>query len=213
MNRVRVKICGITRVQDALAAVDAGADALGFMFYERSPRCVNVTAAREIIRELPPFVAKVGVFVDAPQTDVERTIAECGLDTLQFHGNEPPQFCDRFGLKIIKAFRVRGREVLDEASAYPQAAWLLDSFVPGQLGGTGATFNWDLACEAVARHPRVILAGGLTPENVAEAIRRVRPYAVDVSSGVESVPGVKDARKLQPFLSAVRFCALPSNRS
>ena len=197
---VRVKICGITSLRDALAAVEAGADALGFMFYEESPRAVSVRQAREIIRRLPPFVSKVGVFVNATAAQVKRIARECELDTLQFHGQETPDYCARFSLPVIKAFRIRDAASVRELPAYPVAAWLLDSFVPGRLGGTGAKFNWDLAVLARQAGRPVILAGGLTPANVAKAVRRVRPYAVDVSSGVETAPGVKDADKMRAFI-------------
>jgi len=201
---VKVKICGVTNFADALAAVDAGADALGFMFYAPSPRCVTHERASEIIRELPPFVAKVGVFVNPTENEVRQAITECALDTLQFHGEEPPEFCRRFGLKVIKAFRIRDAESLRATAAYPAEAWLLDSYVAGQLGGTGARFNWDLATEAARVHRSVILAGGITPENAAEAVRKVRPYGLDVSSGVESAPGKKDAVKVRAFITAAK---------
>lgn len=204
---VRVKICGITRVEDALAAIDAGADALGFMFYEKSPRVLNVKQAAAILRELPPLVAKVGVFVNPSDEAVRRAIDETGIDTLQFHGEEPPEFCRRFGLKTIKAFRVRDAESLVATREYANEAWLLDSFVAGQHGGTGAQFNWDLAAEAASRHQRVILAGGLSPANAAEAVRKVRPFALDVSSGVESAPGRKDAAKVRDFIAAAKGAA------
>jgi len=200
---VKVKICGITGGADALAAVDAGADALGFMFYAPSPRNVSFGVAAEIIRQLPPFVAKVGVFVNPSEDDVRRAVGECGLDTLQFHGEETPEFCRRFGLKTMKAFRVRDAESLRQTDAYANEAWLLDSYVAGQLGGTGARFNWELATEAARRHT-VLLAGGLTPENAAEAVRKVRPYGLDVSSGVESAPGKKDAAKVRAFIAAAK---------
>lgn len=200
---VKVKICGITSAADALAAVDAGADALGFMFYAASPRNVSFSVAAEIIRQLPPFVAKVGVFVNPAEDDVRRAISECGLDTLQFHGEEPPEFCRRFGLKTMKAFRVRDAESLKQTEPYTSEAWLLDSYVAGQLGGTGARFNWDLATEAARQHT-VLLAGGLTPDNAAEAVRKVRPYGLDVSSGVESAPGKKDAAKARAFIAAAK---------
>ena len=202
--RTRTKICGITNAADARAALDAGADALGFVFSELSPRCLTMDAAAAIIRELPPFLAKVGLFVDAPEDLVRRTIEATGIDTLQFHGQESPGFCRRFPLTVIKAFRVRDERTLEEMKAYPEPAWLLDAYVAGQLGGTGVTFNWDLAARAVLQHRTVILAGGLTPENAAEAVRQVRPYAVDVSSGVESAPGKKDHGRLRAFIEAVR---------
>ena len=197
---LRVKICGITNVLDALAAVDAGANALGFVFYERSSRFVTGQSAREIIGALPPFVSKVGVFVNAPEALVQRTIQQCGLDTLQFHGDETPQFCRKFGLKTIKAFRIRDQQSLARLADYTEEAWLLDSDVPGRLGGTGTRFNWELAGEAKKMKRPIILAGGLTPENVAEAVRQVHPYAVDVSSGVESAPGKKDPVKMRNFI-------------
>ena len=203
---VKVKICGITSVADALAAVDAGADALGFMFYAPSPRNVSFGLAADIIRQLPPFVAKAGVFVNPAEDDVRRAIAECGLDTLQFHGEETPEFCRRFGLKTMKAFRVRDAEFLTQTGPYSDEAWLLDSYVAGQPGGTGARFNWDLATDAARRHT-VLLAGGLTPENAAEAVRKVRPYGLDVSSGVESAPGKKDAVKVRAFIAAAKSVA------
>jgi phosphoribosylanthranilate isomerase len=207
MHRVRVKICGITHPEDALEAVEAGADALGFMFYERSPRHVDLAEAGDIARRLPPFVAKVGVFVNPTADYVRQAIAQSGLDTLQFHGEESSDFCSQFGLKVIKAFRVSDASLLPALLAYATDAWLLDSYVPGQLGGTGECFNWDLALEAKSHGRPIILAGGLTPENVAEAVRRVRPFGVDVSSGVESAPGEKDADKMRAFIAAARMAA------
>lgn len=201
---VKVKICGITSPADALAAVEAGADALGFMFYAPSPRCVTLAGAAEIIAELPPLVAKVGVFVNPTEEEVRRAMIECGIDTLQFHGEEAPEFCRRFGLKVIKAFRVRDTASIEEAKHYPTEAWLLDSYVAGQLGGTGARFNWELATDAARTHRSVLLAGGLTPENAAEAVRIVRPYGLDVSSGVESAPGKKDAARVRAFIAAAK---------
>ena len=204
---LKIKICGVTNRDDALAAVDAGADALGFIFHEPSPRNLSRAAAANIIRELPPFVARVGVFVDASEEFVRQTAAECGLDTLQFHGDEPPEFCRKFSLKIIKAFRVRNAESLLPLPDYETDAWLLDSFVPEKSGGTGATFNWDLAAEVKKLGRPLILAGGLTPENVAQAVRKVRPYAVDISSGVESSPGCKDHSKVRQFVQAAKEAA------
>ena len=202
--RVRVKICGISNIDDAVAAVDAGADALGFMFFEHSKRNVTFERAAEIIRELPPFVAKVGVFVNSAEDFVRRALDRTGIDTLQFHGEESPEFCSRFAPKIIKAFRVRDRASLDECLKYRHHAWLLDSFVTGAHGGTGVAFDWDLAMEATKLSRMIILAGGLKPETVADAVRKVRPYAVDVSSGVESEPGKKDHAKIREFILAAR---------
>ncbi len=202
---VRVKICGITNLEDALAAVEAGADALGFMFYEKSPRNVPVNLAADIIRQLPPFVAKVGVFVNAAEDSVRRAAGECGIDTLQFHGDETPESCQGFApLKVYKAFRVRGLESLQALPSYQTDAWLLDSFVEGKPGGTGAKFNWDLAVESKKLGRPIILAGGLTPENVADAVRNVQPFAVDVSSGVESAARKKDHAKLRMFIGAAK---------
>ena len=206
---VRVKICGITNTEDALTAVNAGADALGFMFYEPSPRCVTRAQASAVLRTLPPFVARVGVFMNPSEEEVRRVVAECGIDTLQFHGEEAPEFCRRFGLRVIKAFRVRDAESLRATHAYPTEAWLLDSFVAGQSGGTGERFDWDLAADATRRSRQVILAGGLTPENAAAAVLKVRPYALDVSSGVESVPGKKDPAKVRAFIAAAKNALVP----
>jgi len=201
---VRVKICGITNAADAHAAIEAGADALGFMFFPLSPRNLTTSQAASIIRELPPFIAKVGVFVDPTEDDVRRAIDDAGIDTLQFHGDESPDFCGRFHLKVIKAFRIRDEASLQSLTNYPAETWLLDAFVDGKLGGTGARFNWALAGQAIAKGGRVILAGGLTPENVGEAVRQVRPFGLDVSSGVESAPGKKDAEKVRRFITAAR---------
>jgi phosphoribosylanthranilate isomerase len=201
---VTVKICGITRVEDAVAAARAGADALGFMFFPQSPRFVSFESAARICRELGPFPARVGVFVDPSEEEVSIAMRECGLNILQFHGNESPEFCRGFGAMSMKAFRIRGPESLTQLSQYKTDAWLLDSHVDGVPGGTGAKFNWDLAVEARKMGRPIFLAGGLNPDNVAEAIRRVRPYGVDVSSGVESAPGIKDAAKVTAFVSAAK---------
>jgi len=199
-----VKICGITNADDALAATEAGADALGLMFYEPSPRHVSLKAAAEIVRRLPPFVIKVGVFVDAPEEVVLRAIGECGLNILQFHGAETPEYCQLFPVMTLKAFRIRDAESLKPLADYRTDAWLLDAFVPDKPGGTGASFNWDLAVEAQKLGRPIFLAGGLTPENVAEAVRKVQPYGVDVSSGVEASPGRKDRRKVGAFIRAAK---------
>ncbi len=204
---VKVKICGITRAADAQAAAAAGADLLGFNFWTQSPRCLTPAAASDIIRALPPFVVKVGVFVDAEPETVLEAVRVCGLDLLQFHGDETPDYCLQFNLMSMKAFRIRDAESLAALPAYHTDAWLLDAFVAGQPGGTGATFNWDLAVEARKLGRPVFLAGGLTPENVATAVRRVQPYGVDVSSGVESAPGVKDYQKVRDFIAAAKQAA------
>jgi phosphoribosylanthranilate isomerase len=200
----RVKICGITNLADALAAVEAGADALGLNFYEKSPRHVLVKTAAEISKQLPPFVLRAGVFVNADEDLVTRAIGECSLSLLQFHGDEPPEFCTQFGLMSMKAFRIRDAESLKEIPNFTTDAYLLDAYSPEARGGTGEKFNWDLAVEAQKFGKPIFLAGGLTPENVAEAVRKVRPFGVDVSSGVESSPGKKDAAKVRAFIRSVR---------
>ena len=201
---VKVKICGITSVSDANAAAEAGADALGFMFWDKSPRAVSLGAAAEIVRQLPPFIVKVGVFVNAEEDLVIRAIRECGLNLLQFHGDETPEYCLQFGLMSMKAFRMRDAASLKALANYPTDAWLLDAYTPGKPGGTGERFDWDLAVEAVKLGRPIFLAGGLTPENVGEAVTRVQPYAVDVSSGVEAAPGRKDHAKVREFIAAAR---------
>jgi phosphoribosylanthranilate isomerase len=201
---VIVKICGITSAEDGLAAAEAGADALGFVFYAPSPRAISVEAAAGLVRHLPPLLVKVGVFVNASEDLVIRAIGECGLNLVQFHGDEPPGYCLQFGVMSMKAFRIRDAGSLDALAAYHTDAWLLDSCVPDKLGGTGARFDWELASQAKQRGRPIFLAGGLTPENVADAVRQVRPYGVDVSSGVESVPGKKDHRKVKAFIDAAK---------
>lgn len=191
-------------MEDARVAVEAGASALGFIFYAKSPRNVSLASAATIIRELPPLVAKVGVFVNESAELIRAAIELCGLDTVQLHGEEPPDFCRQFGVKTIKAFRVQDEKTLGLMEAYGQMPWLVDSYVPGKMGGTGEVLPWDLGREAAKRARWLILAGGLTPENVASAVRQVRPYAVDVSSGVELKPGVKDHAKVRAFINAVQ---------
>lgn len=201
---VKVKICGITNEMDAHAAADAGADALGLMFYSQSPRYVPVERAAAIATQIPPFIVKVGVFVNPIPELVQQAIAACGLNMLQFHGDESPEFCTQFGLMSMKAFRIRDAESLKALPIYPTDAWLLDAFAPGKLGGSGERFDWELAVEAKRFGRPIFLAGGLTPGNVAEAVRKVQPYAVDVSSGVESAPGQKDVAKIRAFIEKVR---------
>ena len=205
--QLRIKICGITNLDDAFAAVNAGADALGFMFYERSKRFVTSDTVAKISRQLPPFVLRVGVFVDADTVAIQTAVANCGLTALQFHGAETPDFCLAFALPVIKAFRIADRKSLEPLRSYQTNAWLLDSAVPGHLGGTGEKFDWSLAREATRLGRPVILAGGLTAENVAEAVREVQPYGVDVSSGVETAPGRKDPAKVAAFIRAARAAA------
>ncbi len=202
---VKVKICGITNLDNALLAVELGADALGFIFYPGSPRCVKVSEAADICNQLPPFVTRVGVFVDELEYEIEKALNECLLTALQFHGEEPPGFCVKFPAKSIKAIRVRGEESLRVAAEYDVDALLLDAYDARAQGGTGQTIDWALAARAgeFVQKP-VILSGGLKPENVADAIRIVKPYAVDVASGVERAPGKKDEDKLRKFFEACR---------
>lgn len=201
---VKVKICGITSVADGIAAAEAGADMIGLMFYERSPRNISVSTAAEISRALSPFIVKVGVFVNPTEDAVLRAIGECGVTLLQFHGEETPEFCTQFGVMNMKAFRVRDAASLDALPNYPTDAYLLDAYSPDAHGGTGAKFNWDLAISAKKLGKPIFLAGGLTPENVGEAVRKVEPFGVDVSSGVESAPGKKDHAKIRAFIQAIR---------
>ncbi len=200
----KIKICGITNLADGLAAVEAGADALGLNFYEKSPRHISLKTAAEISKQLPPFVMRVGLFVNAPEDLVTRAIGECSLTMLQFHGDEAPEFCTQFGLMSMKAFRIRDAESFKQIPEFHTDAYLLDAFSPEARGGTGEKFNWDLAIEAQKFGKPIFLAGGLTPENVADAVRKVRPFGVDVSSGVESSPGKKDHAKMRAFVQAVR---------
>ena len=198
----RIKICGITNRQDAHMAVDLGADALGFVFAD-SPRRVSPETAREIIATLPPFVDKVGVFVNEDRDTVRGIHEFCRLTTLQFHGDEDHNYMESYSIPVIKAFRVEGDQVLDRIRACRQPYFLLDAHVDGRAGGTGQTFDWDIARQASSLG-QIILSGGLTPENVTSSLEVVRPYAVDVSSGVESRPGGKDLTKLKQFIQEVR---------
>ena len=201
---VKVKICGITNVQDALAALGAGADLLGFVLSEQSPRCVTIETAREIARQLPPATVRVGVFVDAKVEQVMFSLRICDFSALQFHGEESPQYCQQFGVMTIKAFRIRDEASLLPMAGYTTDAFLLDSYVAGAPGGTGETFHWPLAVAAKKYGKPIFLAGGLTPENAAQAVRAVEPFGVDVSSGVEVSPGKKDSQKMRAFIAAVR---------
>lgn len=206
MPVVRSKICGITRIEDALLAAEAGADAVGLVFYARSPRAVDVQQARAIIAALPPFVTTVGLFVNASRGELNEVLEAVPLDLLQFHGDETAADCSGYHRPYIKALRVRpGEDIQARCAEFPQAAGiLLDTFVPGVPGGTGESFDWSLVPEDPGCP--IILAGGLSAENVAAAIRQVRPWAVDVSGGVEASKGVKDAAKVRAFVAAVRAC-------
>jgi phosphoribosylanthranilate isomerase len=205
---VKVKICGITNLQDAKAAVEYGADAIGFIFYKKSPRYISSVEAARIRVNLNPFILSVGVFVDAPYEEIRQTIEEVGLDAVQFHGNESPEFCRIFETKVIKAFRIKDESSIEICNNYPGFAWLLDTYNPDIQGGTGKAFDWDIALKAKALNQNIILSGGLTPENVAEAIKRVKPIAVDVSSGVELFPGKKDKEKIKSFIHAAKTALL-----
>ena len=201
--RTRVKICGITREEDARAAAVAGADAIGMVFYAPSPRSIGLDRARAIGASLPPFVSTVGLFVNPTRAEVERVLQSCPLALLQFHGDEDPAFCAAFGLPFIKAVRVRpGFDLLQYLMSYRAACgWLLDAYDDRLYGGTGAAFDWKLIPRELDRP--VILSGGLTPENVGAAVKTVRPWAVDVSSGVEAAKGIKDAAKIAAFITGV----------
>lgn len=205
MANTRIKVCGITRLKDAEAAVELGVSALGFVFSE-SPRRIEPQQAQKIITRLPPFIDVVGVFTDEPAEKVMRVLMTCHLSALQFHGKEAPQYLSYFfPVRNIKSFRVRDKSSLRNVSEYNEAnAFLFDTYHPRKRGGTGKTFNWNLLREAGPFVRPVILSGGLTADNVAEAIAATEPYAVDVSSGVESKPGTKDARKMRSFVEAVR---------
>ena len=204
LRRTRVKICGITRIEDALAAAHAGADAIGLVFYAHSPRAVDIAQAAKICAALPPFISTVGLFVDASAEVVEAVLNAVPLSALQFHGDETAQFCGRFARPYLKALRMR-----DDFDIRPAekdfagaSALLLDTYRAGVAGGTGAAFDWQRVPKALA--PRIVLAGGLNAENVERAIVQLRPYAVDVSGGVESTPGSKDVNSIHSFMAAVR---------
>jgi len=201
---VRIKICGITNLKDALAAVEYGADAIGFVFYNKSPRAVTPGIAKEIISKLPPFLCSVGVFVDEKPSEIENVVNYVGVSIIQLHGSETPKECN-LSRKVIKAIRVKDLTDLEPLIKYRGvSAFLLDTYSPYIAGGTGQTFNWDIAIEA-KKFGRIILAGGLTPENVEEAIRLVQPYGVDVAGGVEGTEkGIKDHKKLRLFIERAR---------
>lgn len=204
MPIVRSKICGITSVADALVAAEAGADAIGLVFYSKSPRALSIAQAREIIAALPPFVTTVGLFVNASRCEINETLDAVALDVLQFHGDETPADCEGFHRPWYKALRVRaGDDIRAQAARYTGAsAVLLDTFVEGIPGGTGERFDWSLVPADLPKP--LILAGGLTPQNVQQAIEHVRPFAVDVSGGVELRKGVKDAARVREFVGQVR---------
>ncbi|MFQ5646891.1 MAG: phosphoribosylanthranilate isomerase [bacterium] len=200
---VKIKICGITSPEDLKLSVDAGADAVGFVFYPSSPRYVKPESVADWLSLVPAFVSTVGVTVDLPAEEIDRILSVCPLDYLQFHGKEPLSLCQRYGRKAIKAFRVQNRSSLTEIRAQYAGLHtiLLDAYKQGVPGGTGQTFNWELAGEA-GSFSRIILSGGLRPENVRQALNQARPYGVDVSTGVEECPGRKSPQKLERFCRA-----------
>lgn len=204
----RVKICGITRVEDGLACAQLGADAIGLVFYAPSPRHVSVAQARAIMAALPPFITTVGLFVDADPAEVSAVLTQLPLDLLQFHGDESPEYCQGFARPYLKAMRVKpGVDLVQYAAQYAQAkGLLLDAHVEGVAGGTGQSFDWNLIPAHLSLP--VVLSGGLHPANVTEAIKRVQPAAVDVSSGVEATKGIKDAAKIAAFMQGVRNASL-----
>lgn len=200
---IRVKVCGITRVEDALAAVHFGASAVGFVFWERSARYISPAGARGIVSALPPFITSVGVYVDPEAGWVDESVSAAGLNLLQFHGSESPEFCRQFSLPYIKAVRVRaGLDLLQYASLYAGAiGLLLDTYVEGEPGGTGEAFDWNLIPRNLPLP--LILSGGLNAGNITRAIQQARPWAVDVSSGVEAAKGIKDSGKIAAFMRGV----------
>ena len=202
-TQVKVKICGMTNLKDVKIAVDGGVDAVGFIFYKKSPRSVTMQAVREIVLELPPFVDSVGVFVNETAEQINKIADHCKLDRVQLHGDESPAFCKKIRRRVIKAIRVKDIQSLKKLSDYPVSSFLLDTFSEDQYGGTGKVFDWNLAYPAKKYGP-IILAGGLTPINVRQAIQRIQPYGVDVCSGVESQPGIKDHKKMQAFLKNIK---------
>jgi phosphoribosylanthranilate isomerase len=200
---IRVKICGITNLEDALQAVEAGADALGFVFYDKSPRFVTPHEVQQIVAELPPFVTTVGLFVNESVQRIRRAMADAQLDVVQLHGDEQPEDCLLAPLSVIKALRVQDASSLQGADRYQVSALLLDAWSDEHYGGTGLSFDWQLAKQLTGQR-RLILAGGLTPDNIIAAVRQVNPYAVDVSSGVEARPGKKDQQKVAEFIRRAR---------
>lgn len=199
----QIKVCGITRMDDARCAVRLGVDALGFNFYPKSPRYVTPEAARRMAAEFPPFLTTVGVFVDAALEEVDEVVAQSGMQVVQLHGDESPQYCTACRHRVLKAFRVGPGFDVDQLGEYAVSGFLLDTYRKGLAGGTGEPFDWSVA-RVAGRHGRIVLAGGLSPDNVEDAIKAAEPWAVDVNSGVEEAPGVKDPAKLEAFVARVR---------
>jgi len=202
---VRIKICGITNLEDALAGFFAGADALGFVFYKKSPRYIDPRQAANLARILPKKIKRVGVFVDEKVSRVRRIARLCGLDMLQFHGQESPEYCKKFKTdKVIKVFRINKKEDLEGVSKYKTFAYLFDSFSKTKLGGTGKKFNWKILAQTARMKPVVFVSGGLTAGNIKQAVKLLKPDWVDVSSSLELKPGKKDHKKIQKFVQAAR---------
>ena len=201
--RIKIKVCGTTNLKDALFAVESGVDAIGFIFYKKSPRYILQKDAKDIVAKLPPFVETVGVFVNETSDRVNRIAEQCKLTAIQLHGDESPAFCRRIKRRVIKAFRVKDTNSFKGMADYDVSGFLLDSYNEESKGGTGKTFDWNLALRAKKQGP-IILAGGLNPYNVYTAIHRVKPYGVDVCSGVEKSPGIKDSVKIDEFIKSVR---------
>ncbi len=200
---IRVKICGITNLEDAMAAAELGADAVGFVLYPNSPRCVKPSLAKTMIAQVPPYVTTVGVFANQDSKEILDIVEECGFDLVQLQGDESPEFCQRLGPRVVKAIRVKDHDSIKRMATYSVRAFVLDTYRENQFGGTGERFDWALVLQA-RQYGRIILAGGLTPENVGEAVTKVQPYGVDVSSGVEQRMGKKDHTKIEKFIKQAR---------
>jgi len=202
---VKVKICGITNLEDARVSVAAGCDALGFLFYKKSPRYISVQKAKEIIKDIPKNIIKIGVFVNATEKNIKEVAKECGLDILQFHGNESPEFCKKFKrYKIIKVFRIKNRSSLRDVLKYKVFAYLFDTYSSSKLGGTGKKFTWELLDQLGDLKQSIFLSGGLNAKNVQAAIKAVHPQWVDASSSLESLPGKKDHKRVKSFIAAAK---------
>lgn len=200
---VKVKICGITNYNDAKTSVDYGADLLGFIFYEKSPRYISPAAAKEIVRRLPPLIFRVGVFVNESREVITRIMEDCALDIIQFHGDEMPEDIQGYPFRIIKAIRIMNESSLDKMDEFKAGMYLLDAYSDEKYGGSGSTFPWDVAIKAKEKGI-VILSGGLNPENIQDAVEIIKPYGVDASSGVESLPGKKDPHRLKDFITRAK---------
>ena len=204
---IKIKICGITNLDDALMAIEYGADALGFIFYSQSPRGIVAEKAKAIIDKLPTLTFRIGVFVDEKPETVRDIMNMCRLDGIQLHGDESPDYCRLFRRRVIKSFRPKTNDQIEKINDYDVDAFLLDSYHPELAGGTGTTFDWELAVAAKMFGKPVILSGGLNDRNVAEAVRLVKPYGIDTASGVESFPGKKDPAKLKQFMEQARWAS------